>query len=373
MENKNFFDNQKKSFIERVKDITGRKMRPELHLVNTIEFRLAVFTPLAVALAVGCFASAGEELRFSFSPEGMDNFLNLFKLPIGLASLALPITAVVAANHRSMQTAQQIKSQDSQNIFANHLEHRKHFLEFMGENEPFKNIKINRSKIYDSFFPSAVDGDLSPDKNTLNFSMTALQDINITIKEHLKKTDEKTKILTFDEALLSDFKSYNSKMNKIITDTQDSLMQLEAELAFFCVIKAISTSQIILNGIILCINFHRFYYSSEDLNSEAIENEIKENKNRFDEFRESHQVYMDIINLLDNLRDTYFRQQDREKRRELTEEIRKSLMKIENKNLDRFKSQLEFHHLIDDIFYNNLTQEQKSMVMKSLPHHWHLA
>ncbi|MBN7770475.1 hypothetical protein KUV44_12290, partial [Marinobacter daepoensis] len=107
-------------------------------------------------------------LRSPVEPEwtltGFNNFVALFKLPIGLASIAIPLAALVASHHRSIQTASQIISQQEQNTFSNYVKHREYFSKFIDEEGLLNgksSFKAVNKKVYDILFPFAAQGDLN--------------------------------------------------------------------------------------------------------------------------------------------------------------------------------------------------------------------
>lgn len=59
-------------------------------------FRLALGIPVFCALIL-CFPLwFNPSITFNLTPEGYSNFLELFKFPIGVLSLSIPLVAIVA-------------------------------------------------------------------------------------------------------------------------------------------------------------------------------------------------------------------------------------------------------------------------------------
>ncbi|HDL7653605.1 TPA: hypothetical protein PXO91_001761 [Yersinia enterocolitica] len=70
-----------------------------------------------------------EKTTIDLSAEGYGKFLDIFKLPIGILSLAIPFVAIVAHIHRTIQTAEQIKSTREKNISDSFFSHHKFMTE----------------------------------------------------------------------------------------------------------------------------------------------------------------------------------------------------------------------------------------------------
>lgn len=75
-------------------------------------FRGAIFVPLLSFIYFGIFAWKGHSI--DMSSEGLNRFIIISKLPLGLLSLSIPFVAIVTSVHRSIQTAKQISSTNTQ-------------------------------------------------------------------------------------------------------------------------------------------------------------------------------------------------------------------------------------------------------------------
>lgn len=72
----------------------------------------AIFVPFLSFLYFGIFAWKGHSI--DMSSEGLNRFIIISKLPLGLLSLSIPFVAIVTSAHRSIQTATQISSTNTQ-------------------------------------------------------------------------------------------------------------------------------------------------------------------------------------------------------------------------------------------------------------------
>lgn len=71
-------------------------------------FWAAICWPCGISLGLGSHVWIGRAKDFSV--EGYATFIEISKLPLGVLAVAIPLTAVIAAMHRSIQTAKQIES-----------------------------------------------------------------------------------------------------------------------------------------------------------------------------------------------------------------------------------------------------------------------
>lgn len=91
-----------------------------------------------VVTACACIASiaimASTNLVLDLTADGFSEFLSIFRFPLGVMALLIPIMALYATNHRSVQQKQQIQLAGEQNNFINYYKHleefQKHYSEF---------------------------------------------------------------------------------------------------------------------------------------------------------------------------------------------------------------------------------------------------
>jgi len=257
-------------------------MSPEAHLVKTRWFRMAIAGPIIIAISVGVVFTIETSLSWDLTPDGMNAFLNIFKLPIGIASLALPLAAVVAANHRSMQTAKQILEQNSQNIFSNHLEHRRYFGNFIEERKPFKGQTVEVAALYETLFPNAVEGDLNPQAGLLEVTLKSISSAIESMKNAILSEVSKENFRLSQAALETiEHKIASMEMNvglvimPIERSKKDEL--LSDQIKF---IREITNRyRTISLGLEKCANFHRYLFETGlvkniDFDSTVIEKEV---------------------------------------------------------------------------------------------------
>ena len=140
------------------------EMRPDQKLWETTAFKAAIVLPLATSIALMIIAGFNTEgLSVCGRAECFINFYELFKPQLAIASLTIPLGALVAAQLRSIQTVRLIKEQEEKNIFSNFIDHRKLFIDIFEELNLFGDGKSKKTaaKIYKTLFPFSQYGELA--------------------------------------------------------------------------------------------------------------------------------------------------------------------------------------------------------------------
>lgn len=89
------------------------------------------FAVIAICAITACLAIAlSTNLTFDFSADGFNTFLKYFQFPLGIVALLIPIMAIYATNHRSVQQKRQIQLASTQNEFANYYKHLEEFQKY---------------------------------------------------------------------------------------------------------------------------------------------------------------------------------------------------------------------------------------------------
>jgi hypothetical protein len=102
-------------------------MDPHRTLFETSIVRLAILLPLVLAAGVATIILLDPEIRNRVGFSTLSELQEAYKalsIPFLILSLAIPLTALSAGHHRSLQSKQQIQIQDQQNIFSNYVKHR---------------------------------------------------------------------------------------------------------------------------------------------------------------------------------------------------------------------------------------------------------
>jgi hypothetical protein len=348
-----------------VKAIIGEAMAPEAHLVNTRWFRFAVAAPITVALITAFIFTSDINLYWNLTPEGMHNFLNLFKLPIGISSLSLPLAAVVAANHRSMQTAKQILEQNSQNIFSNHLEHRRYFGNFMDERKPFKNIEVEVAALYELLFPYAVEGNLKPQEDLIMLTIKAIDNTfkyiqNTTLsylsRENFKLPQQEIEVLERNVQMME--KSVSILIHPIAKYRRSDI--LEDQVKF--IRDTVGSYHTIATGLEKCANFHRYLFETEKTQEIGFSAMVV--KQEIHKFFDVYTLYKSFENFIDE----YF-EKDGILKSEKIEEIKRFKQRLSDVN-ENLKLNNSDKSMVETILRHHLPRATSRKILLHGPNDW---
>ncbi|HCT3171592.1 TPA: hypothetical protein OTT09_002950 [Enterobacter asburiae] len=93
-------------------------------------FKAAIMVPFISFIAFGLIAWIGHKPQLN--AEGLNNFLNISKLPLALFSLAAPFGVLVNNIHRTIQTKSQINEIQKKNTSDIYYSHQKNIIELIG-------------------------------------------------------------------------------------------------------------------------------------------------------------------------------------------------------------------------------------------------
>lgn len=145
----------------------GKRTKESMHssekeLIRTKSFIAINSSLLSFAIIIALIIYWGENLKFDPSYEGLKNAVRIFSIPISILFSIPAISAILAANHRSIQTSEAIKQQQNQNLFSNYLKHKEEFEKSLNFN--FKDFEkelhneLRTPVIHDKIFPTARCG-----------------------------------------------------------------------------------------------------------------------------------------------------------------------------------------------------------------------
>jgi len=169
-----------------------------LWIVVAIHFAIAVIFSILIIY--------NSNLTPSYDYTGFNNALNIFKIPLGILALIIPIVALLAANHRSEQTKEQMRLASENNNFSNFYKHTEEFESYLSEHEESKTKIALPRKFHRLAFPGAKHG-------------------NFKVGERIgSQVDEYLSAIIHASAGLNDQKTWTQA-----ADTLDSLIQRYAE------------------------------------------------------------------------------------------------------------------------------------------------
>lgn len=149
---------------------------------------------------------------FTFDPtyNGVNNLVEIYKVPLSLLALNIPFIAILGAFHKSEQTRLQIQLSDGQNLFANYF---KHIEEFVKHVEKFESIEqqfgCDARRLHKKLFPNAAIGDYDI-SDEIAFQINELIDYSKTIVVGFDGGDY-SNYQELDNVLKSNIQLINSK------------------------------------------------------------------------------------------------------------------------------------------------------------------
>ncbi|EPY4179272.1 hypothetical protein NL338_13510 [Klebsiella pneumoniae] len=96
-------------------------------------FKIAIAGPLLLATSLCLPIWYDSTIKLNLSHVGYQNFLTIFKLPIGVWSLSIPLVAIVAHIHRTIQTASQLEVTRKKNMGDSFFAHHKYITEALSK------------------------------------------------------------------------------------------------------------------------------------------------------------------------------------------------------------------------------------------------
>jgi len=117
---------------------------------------VTVCTLLLISAISSIIIIVYSDLNLDLTFLGFNFFISVFRFPLAIATLIIPIVALLAANHRSEQTKEQIRVTNNQNVFSNYYKHIEEFTRYLVDRVDNKiDLRFAHSNIY----PDAPIGD----------------------------------------------------------------------------------------------------------------------------------------------------------------------------------------------------------------------
>jgi hypothetical protein len=144
---------------------------PESSLLSlaVVRWSIGILFVIALVMTLNIMYTT-KELAWNLSEDGYKTAADLFKAPIGIIFLAIPILALLASNHRSVQTKRQmtltnrqIELASGQNLFANYYKHVEEFMKWCDHLKGVGSVRSKR-KLHRVLFPNAREGDFELSK-----------------------------------------------------------------------------------------------------------------------------------------------------------------------------------------------------------------
>lgn len=143
----------------------SRYFDPNKSFLSLKIFWFVIALMFSVAILIFIVIYFNTPMHFDFSADGFSGFIDIFKFPLSLLALIIPIVVLLASNHRSEQTKKQIEISMIQNIFQNHYKHIEEFSKYINQ---VSDIEVKPMVIHRLIFPKAVTGTYDSSANVIN-------------------------------------------------------------------------------------------------------------------------------------------------------------------------------------------------------------
>ncbi|QNH05393.1 hypothetical protein HNQ27_22420 [Pseudomonas sp. B11D7D] len=152
-----------------------------------IELPIAIWTTaifLAIAALITATIVANSDLNFAPTHEGFNYAANAFKFPLGILATLIPIIALLAANHKSEQTKEQMRLASTNNNFTNYFKHLSEFESYIEKHQEDKSIIIKSIRnLHKLSFPYAKLGNYQASNSLIKKSEETIEKIIHGIEE----------------------------------------------------------------------------------------------------------------------------------------------------------------------------------------------
>lgn len=116
-------------------DLNERKwFHPEIGFFDLKIVRATIIVITCASMVISLLIIFNSDLEMNLSYIGWNNFITIFKVPLGILAILIPLGAIYATHHRSIQTLEQMKQTRmqlkmtaSQNEFSNYYKHLEEF------------------------------------------------------------------------------------------------------------------------------------------------------------------------------------------------------------------------------------------------------
>lgn len=133
---------------------------PHESFFNLFVVRFFFFFGFSLSILSALIIIFNSDLTTDWSYVGFNSAVSIFKVPLGIIASLIPIIAVLAANHRSEQTREQIKIGLQQNIFTNYYKHLEEFIKHCDRLDLDHGYNVtNKYKLHHSIFYKVKNGD----------------------------------------------------------------------------------------------------------------------------------------------------------------------------------------------------------------------
>ena len=185
-------------------------------------FRAALLVPImSGALLFVASSISNNNFTMCFSSGCINNFFELYKFPLSILGLSVPLTAIVAALHRSEEAHLQIEETLKQNTFNNYIKHQEEFFKLLEKIELKCSCRFTDPlTLYRRIFP----------KNNYSYFTFAAHSKQETVDPNTNNFLELLRIQTFDfKTILYNPATDESALIALLIDIQDLVQILHLQ------------------------------------------------------------------------------------------------------------------------------------------------
>lgn len=176
-------------------------------------FWLAILTPFSYFILLGLLAWQGYSIRLD--AEGFKTFISISALPLGVLSLALPLSASVARFHTTKQTAKQIEIVSQKNNIDLYNSHRKELFAYFQQ--------LGAVKYVQNF---TVENKVHPRVYKVYFTGKPSEGVPKVKEESFKRISRLLRIVSMDLIEIMNEDDLDIAFNKYILDFGGNIFEL---------------------------------------------------------------------------------------------------------------------------------------------------
>ncbi|EAQ65019.1 hypothetical protein MED121_09875 [Marinomonas sp. MED121] len=215
-------------------------------LTELKEFKWALWGPLGAAFIVAIVITSAdyyspESLQLFLTSECFNDAIKRHKFSLGVAALVFPLVALVASNHRSIQTVAQIQATEQKNSFENHIKHKEVFkskIETLSKKYGYE--KVDVEELYKAIFVKNSASYFEPyvdinHKTLLNYLDECFINISFSQKEntHLSYLYFLESIFEINKLLSPYYEDSDYRLTNIVLDLGVSKLYLSFSLDLY--------------------------------------------------------------------------------------------------------------------------------------------
>ncbi|EPM6343851.1 hypothetical protein ACTN1H_004077 [Vibrio parahaemolyticus] len=191
-------------------DLKERKwFHPEIGFFDLKIVRVTIIVITCTSIAISLLIIFNSDLKMNLSYIGWNNFITFFKVPLGILAILIPLGAIYATHHRSIQTLEQMKQTRmqlkmtaSQNEFSNYYKHLEEFEKYCREHCD-KNVYQHRRSLYQLSFPNSRESHYSANKELVESVDHLIFELACDVNDHWLDRDLTENITLQTEGLLA--------------------------------------------------------------------------------------------------------------------------------------------------------------------------